>query len=830
MIKNIEYNNKEQSQNDIIHLYLQSKDYPLHIFFYDLKEWIENQEQQGALTINRSTLSLEQFLEQHEKQIHERAKNKAIGVFGTKHSGKKNKELRKQYPYTEQFRKDYEDNIPIAQQEFSENYEREKQNDSIYEITIWIKEDCQFIETYNESHAEEYFANLDIQSIVLKCAESVRNDILKKVKTYLSTEQLYYNTSTDYYWDDLHEHVKLSPEYLDDFIDYYESYGLTDLLSEISNMMYDTFSDQIGYCNIDIYNEEDTVSVKIMEALDNMIDTMENSSYIVDEELMKEYIRQNPYYKNAAKEWEEKELRQKKLRENILSAMPKTYPELFPLARKMKRHFILHIGPTNSGKTYAAMERLKEKGSGIYLAPLRLLAYEQYESLNNNGFPCSLITGEERSLKENAHIQSSTVEIFDQAKDYDCVVLDETQMIEDPSRGWAWTAVILGVCSPEIHICMAPQARNIVVQLISECHDTFEEIKHERKTSLIIDEKPVLFPREVEPGDALIVFSKKNVHAVAHELKEKGIKASIIYGNLPYDVRQNEARKFQSGETSVLVSTDAIGMGLNLPIKRIVFLESIKFDGTQNRVLTTEEFKQIGGRAGRMEIFAEGHCAICGSTKLLKTKMAGFTPLISKAVIGFPEQLIGLDGNLSDIIKQWDNLPVSKLYKHADSSLILKLTTELEYYTQDKELIYKFITIPFNENTEVKNLWMEYFFAELNKKRVSFSDISTKRRISAETNNLANLELSHKLCDLSYTYCCKFNHEDEICIILDTKKKISEKIIKLLSEQKLEARRCKYCNRTLPWNYPYGMCETCHKNRYPRRNYYGLYDEYDDIF
>lgn len=829
MIKSISYNGEKQKRDDIVKLYIESENSPLHIFQYRLKRWIEEQEQQGKLEIQRARLSTEQFLERHAKDIQKRARNRAIGIFAANHTGKKNKELRKQYPLTAQFKKDYEENLAVAKQEYLEGYERELDEDERHELDNWIGNNSPYMKQYNEEHAEEYLKNLNVSAIYSLCTKSVRDTIQKKIKEYLSTEKLYYNKSMDNYWDDLNEYVRLSPEYLDDFLYYFESYKLEELSNEIPDMIYEEFSFRSGICNEDICNDDDPVSVEIKDALDSMIDEdMEYPSDMVDTEQMKLYIEQNPYYQEMKRQQEEKERKQNQLKENILSVMPETYPELFPLARNMKRHFVLHIGPTNSGKTYAAMERLKEKGSGIYLAPLRLLAYEQYESLNDSGFACSLITGEERSIKDNACIQSSTVEIFDSTKDYDCVVLDETQMIEDSSRGWAWTAVILGICSPEIHVCMAPQARDIIVQLISECNDTFEEIRHERKTPLIIDKKPVMFPRDVEPGDALIVFSKRNVHAVAHELKEKGIKASIIYGNLPYDVRQNEAVKFQNGETTVLVSTDAIGMGLNLPIKRVLFLESAKYDGSQNRTLTAEEFKQIGGRAGRMGIFAEGHCAIYGSPKLLKGKMTEQMPAIANAVIGFPEQLTGLDGSLSDIIKQWDNLPVSKLYKHADSSLILKLAVELEFYTQDKELIYKFITIPFNEKTEVKNLWMEYFFAEVDNKYVSFSRVCSKYRISAESDVLADLEHFHKFCDLAYAYCCKFAHEEDIPMILDMKKKISEKIILLLSEQKLEARRCKYCNREIPWNYPYGMCEACHSRRFPRRTYYGL-DDYDDF-
>ena len=106
------------------------------------------------------------------------------------------------------------------------------------------------------------------------------------------------------------------------------------------------------------------------------------------------------------------------------------------------------------------------------------------------------------------------------------------------------------------------------------------------------------FTKEARRGTAFIVFSRKDVHAVAGELQRKGFRCSVIYGALPYDVRRNEVKRYVNGETDIVVATDAIGMGLNLPIERVIFLTTEKFDGTQQRPLTPTEIKQIAGRAG----------------------------------------------------------------------------------------------------------------------------------------------------------------------------------------------------------------------------------------
>ena len=281
----------------------------------------------------------------------------------------------------------------------------------------------------------------------------------------------------------------------------------------------------------------------------------------------------------------------------MLKEIPKDYTLLYPQARMLKRHFILHIGDTNTGKTYEALQELKQAESGTYLAPLRLLALEIQERMNEEGVPCSMTTGEEEDIIPEAKHMSSTVEKLDISKYYDVCVIDEAQMIDDKDRGWAWTNAILGAYSERIHVCMSENARNIVIKLINMCRDTYEIVEHKRNTPIQFQNKIFNFKTDIQEHDALIVFSRKKVLSVATELRHRGIEASVIYGALPYSVRKNEIRKFVEGETKVVVSTDAIGMGMNLPIKRIVFLETSKYDGKNTRSLFAPEVKQIAGRA-----------------------------------------------------------------------------------------------------------------------------------------------------------------------------------------------------------------------------------------
>ena len=125
----------------------------------------------------------------------------------------------------------------------------------------------------------------------------------------------------------------------------------------------------------------------------------------------------------------------------------------FPHARRITRKIICHIGPTNSGKTFAALQQLKKAKRGIYCGPLRLLAWEICNVLRDAGSACNLVTGQETELAEEASHTSCTVEMCDIYSHFDCAVIDEFQLIGDDERGWAWSRAFLGLRAAEIHVC-----------------------------------------------------------------------------------------------------------------------------------------------------------------------------------------------------------------------------------------------------------------------------------------------------------------------------------------------------------------------------------------
>lgn len=277
---------------------------------------------------------------------------------------------------------------------------------------------------------------------------------------------------------------------------------------------------------------------------------------------------------------------------------------LYPLARSLNRKLEFYVGPTNSGKTYNAMNKLKEANSGLYLAPLRLLALEGFEDLKKDNIEVSLITGEEQIFDESASHVCSTIEMIDYDLDVDVAVIDEIQMLDDVDRGWAWVNAIIGCPAKRIIMTGSVNALDAIKKIAEYLEEELTVVKHQRKTPLEVLEKYTSLDN-LHEGTALIAFSRADVLRLKQKLSKK-YKVSVIYGNLSPEVRRDEARKFREKETQILVATDAISMGLNLPIKTILFTNDTKFDGVSKRKINVNEIVQIAGRAGRYGHFEAG--------------------------------------------------------------------------------------------------------------------------------------------------------------------------------------------------------------------------------
>jgi ATP-dependent RNA helicase SUPV3L1/SUV3 len=290
------------------------------------------------------------------------------------------------------------------------------------------------------------------------------------------------------------------------------------------------------------------------------------------------------------------------------------YPDSFELARGMRRRFVALLGPTNSGKTHQAMEDLANARNGVYLAPLRLLALENYErlqamDLGGRKLKVNLVTGEERRLEEGATHVASTVEMLDTTKRVDVAVIDEVQMLADRDRGAAWTAAICGVPATVVYLVGAPEARRAVEALAKRLDCPLEVRMLQRKAPLTMEGQPVKKLRNLRRGDAVIAFSRRDVLMWRDMITELGMSVSTVYGNLSPEVRQAQAARFREGTAEVVVATDAIAMGLNLPIERVVLTSATKYNGYEEEELPAALARQIAGRAGRYGVHEEGFVA-----------------------------------------------------------------------------------------------------------------------------------------------------------------------------------------------------------------------------
>jgi ATP-dependent RNA helicase SUPV3L1/SUV3 len=287
------------------------------------------------------------------------------------------------------------------------------------------------------------------------------------------------------------------------------------------------------------------------------------------------------------------------------------YPASFEVARRMKRKFIALLGPTNSGKTHQAIEALAKAPSGVYLAPLRLLALENYERLQGmeqRGKPLavSLVTGEERRTVEGATHVASTVEMLDTRTAVDVAVIDEIQMLSDRDRGAAWTAAVCGAPAQVVYLVGAPEARRAIEVLAERLECELEVHVLKRKGPLSMEPSAVRKLSNLRRGDAVICFSRREVLMWRDMVTEMGLSAATVYGNLSPEVRRAQAQRFRDGAADVVVGTDAIAMGLNMPIARIVMTTSVKYNGYEEEEISAALARQIAGRAGRFGVHEEG--------------------------------------------------------------------------------------------------------------------------------------------------------------------------------------------------------------------------------
>ena len=254
------------------------------------------------------------------------------------------------------------------------------------------------------------------------------------------------------------------------------------------------------------------------------------------------------------------------------------------------------LGPTNTGKTHVAIEKMLEFESGIFGLPLRLLAREVYEKCIKKvgAEKVALITGEEKIIPSTADYFICTVESMPKNKEVDFIAIDEIQMCADRERGHIFTERMLEARGTKLTMFLGSQ---VMAKIIDELVDNVEFEKKERYSKLSYSgiKKISRLERKV----AIIAFSIEEVYAIAELVRRQKGGAAVIMGSLSPKTRNSQVGLYQSGDVDYLIATDAIGMGLNMDINEIYFSNLKKFDGKKTRRLNLIEMSQIAGRAGR---------------------------------------------------------------------------------------------------------------------------------------------------------------------------------------------------------------------------------------
>ena len=257
---------------------------------------------------------------------------------------------------------------------------------------------------------------------------------------------------------------------------------------------------------------------------------------------------------------------------------------------------IAALGPTNTGKTHYALERLVAHKSGMIGLPLRLLTREVYDKLVKEVGPSrvAMITGEERIIPSNPQYWACTVESMPIDRPVEFLAVDEIQLMDDPERGHIFTDRLLNARGMSETLFMGSSiSGNVIKKLIGDVR--FHNRPRFSKLRYTGYKKISHLPKR----SAIVAFSVQSVYAIAEIIKRQKGGVAIVMGSLSPQARNAQVNMYQSGEVDYIVATDAIGMGLNLDLSHVAFAETQKFDGKAFRSLHPHELAQIAGRAGR---------------------------------------------------------------------------------------------------------------------------------------------------------------------------------------------------------------------------------------
>jgi ATP-dependent RNA helicase SUPV3L1/SUV3 len=456
------------------------------------------------------------------------------------------------------------------------------------------------------------------------------------------------------------------------------------------------------------------------------------------------------------------------------------------------------------------------------------LALEGYEDLNGDGIDCSLITGEEQLVNEDATHISSTIEMLNFDVDVDVCVIDEVQMIDDRDRGWAWANAIIGAPASEVIMTGSSNSKEAIIALAEYLGEELEIIEFERKNPLTLLDTPT-HPKDVEAGSAIIAFSRKDVLRLKENFS-RFFKVSVVYGNLSPEVRREEARRFRAGETEVLVATDAIAMGLNLPIKTILFSKADKFDGITQRNLYPEEIHQISGRAGRFGLNEEGFVGALNGN-VLNVIRKNFHK--EDKVISLPFRVMANlehvklvsnileENSLSEILKFFVKyMEFNGPFHAANLDDMVEVASIVDNYDLDIATKYNLSCAPLTlKSPYILGTFESYVLSLEHKKPIHYNPPALTGSFAQTTDELLRAEDMVK--EISLYLWLSYRFKD---YFLDVQKAKQHRVVlnKFIEESLQQSHfvpRCRLCSSPIPRNSKYTICQSCFRKHYVKKGF-----------
>lgn len=506
------------------------------------------------------------------------------------------------------------------------------------------------------------------------------------------------------------------------------------------------------------------------------------------------------------------------------------WDQIFPNPQLGSRHLEAYLGPTNSGKTYQsiqALKTLKHGEHGVYLAPLRLLAMEVCEDLRSQGVAVSLVTGEERDLDPHAQVVCSTIEMLDSHQHYAVAVIDEMQSITDEQRGWAWTQALFELSADHLFLLGSPAVASLLIGFAETTGDTLTIHHTKRFTNLRVTPQPVQ-PKTLNKGSIFVVFSRNSVIRWGEYFRQCGRSIAQIYGAMPPEVRREEARRFRSGEADILVATDAVAMGLNLPAHTVVIGEGTKYNGRTVTDIPQPLIRQIAGRAGRYGHHDIGYAAgidtgihhqirqaMCKTDNDIHFPSIFVAPThtwVARAIDAVP------DINTHDLLVAWqETLKDSEWFTCMNLSQTLEKARILDGMTGSDRLSMQerlqILTAPVDVRAGQMQLFRSMVTAILDQRCYPSPTYAVKARTEELESDYKHLSL----------YCWFHYHYSQI--FPEIQKATSERsrcVEQLVTHIRMGLKRhCSHCGAILPAQSVYGICENCYHAQHQH-----VYDNY----